>query len=290
VFHIGGVWAILTKLPEGMVLSPAMKRRFLLGFVLSFGLAGCGGGGGGALTQLVSTGGNGQVTSARLGPPSGTAFLGRTQTFQMAWTPALPPPPVAEVGLMRYQEARGGETRAVTGQRIGVLPAAGALTWDIRPISNLIPDGVYFLELTTPGQTTKRACYLVGASANPSGGGATINTGTTSGQLASVQFTPGAGGVYIPRSSNFQLTWPSGSTPPPSFSVTLWRYKEARGLNGRVVEEQPIADPTRTGSSFVWAIRRRDSQELDPGGVYFLELRAPGETDVRAAYIVSVEQ
>ncbi len=267
-----------------------MKRRFLLGLALSFGLAGCGGGGGGALTQLVSTGGNGQVGNVRLGPTGGTAFVSRTQTFQMGWTPTLPPPPVAEVGLMRYQEARGSEPRATVGQRIGVLPATGALTWDIRPINNLAPDGVYFLELTTPGQVTKRACYLVGASTNPSGGGATINTGTGSGQLASVQVSPTPGGVYIPRSSIFQLTWPTGTTPPPSFSVTLWRYKEARGISGRAVEEQPIADPTRTGSSFVWTIRRRDSQELDPGGVYFLELRAPGETDVRAAFIISVEQ
>jgi hypothetical protein len=255
-------------------------------------LSGCGGGGGkNLLSQLVSTGGTGQVASVRFGPVGGTAFVSRTQVFQMGWTPAAPPPQIVEVSLMRYQEARGGEARAVTAQRLQAQPAAGALTWDIRPLSSLVADGVYFLELSTPGQTpTQRTCYIVGSSANPTGVGVTVNTGTASGQLSSVQLTPTPGAVFLPRASSFQLTWPAGTTPPPSFEVRLWRYKEARGLAGRSVEEQALADPTRTGSTFVWNIRRRDGVDLDAGGVYFLELRAPGQTEVRAAYIVSAEQ
>jgi hypothetical protein len=267
-----------------------MKRVSFLGTALLMALAGCGGGGGGeALSQLVTTGGTGQLAGVQFGPPTGTAFVSRSQVFQMGWTAAAPPPPLVEVSLFRYQEARGGEARAVTGQRIGVLPAAGALTWDIRPLSLLTADGVYFLELTTPGQGTRRACFLVGSSPNPSGTGTTINTGSLSGQLGSVQIST-AGQVFLPRASAIQLTWSGGGTPPPSFTATLWRYREARGLAGRSVEEQTLADPVRTGSSFVWTLRRRDGVDLDPGGIYFLELRAPGQTDVRSAFIVSTEQ
>ena len=71
--------------------------------------------------------------------------------------------------------------------------------------------------------------------------------------------------------------------------MRLWRVKEARGHLARDVSEQELSDPVRSGNSFTWTLRRRDGSDLDPGGVYYLELRAPGETDVRSAYIVSAE-
>ena len=267
-----------------------MKRAILLGLALT-ALVGCGSGGGGGDAPIpVTTGGNGQVTNVRLGPPSGTAFVARGVTFQMGWTPAAPPPPLVELSLNRYQEARGGAERLVRGQGIDVTPAAGALTWNIQPDSSLVGDGVYFLELTTSGQGTVRGCYLVESSrATPKTRAITINAGTSSGSLTGVQFSPAAGSVYIPRASSLRISWPTGSTPPPTFEVRLWRYKEARNALAREVTEQVLADPIRDGNNFTWTLRRRDGADLDPGGVYFLELRAPGETDARAAYIVSTE-
>lgn len=255
-------------------------------------LSGCGGGGGnGSFSQRVSTGGTGRVENVQFGPKGGTAFVTRTQTFQMAWTNAAPPPQVVDVSLMRYQEARGGEARSIAPTRVGVQQAAGSLTWDIKAASDMAADGVYFLELATAGQTTQRTCYLVDSTrAAATTRGVTINTGTGSGQLGSVQISPTTGTVYLPRASTFQITWPEGTTPPPSFEVRLWRYKEARSGASRSVEEQALSDPARVGSSYTWTFRRRDSVELDGGGVYYLELRAPGQTDVRAAYIVSLEQ
>ena len=267
-----------------------MKRAILLGLALT-ALVGCGGGGGGADAPTpVTTGGNGQVANVRLGPPSGTAFVAQGVTFQMGWTPAAPPPPLVELSLNRYQEARGGAERLVKLQRIDVTPAAGALTWDIRPRSSLAGDGVYFLELTTSGQGTVRGCYLVESGrAVPKTRAITINAGTSSGSLTGVQFSPAPGSVYISRASSFRIAWPAGGTPPPTFEIRLWRYKEARNALGREVTEQALADPVRDGSSFAWTLRRRDGADLDSGGVYYLELRAPGETDARAAYIVSAE-
>lgn len=267
-----------------------MKRAILLGLALT-ALVGCGGGGGGGTgVTPVTTGGNGQVTNVRLGPPSGTAFVARGVTFQMGWTPAAPPPPLVELSLNRYQEARGGAERLVKGQGIGVSPAAGALTWNVQPDNALVGDGVYFLELTTSGQGTVRGCYLVESGRAISQTRAvTINAGTSSGSLTGVQLSPAPGSVYIPKASSFQISWPTGSQPPPTFEVRLWRYKEARNALAREVTEQTLADPIRSGNNFVWTLRRRDGADLDPGGVYYLELRAPGETDVRAAYIVSAE-
>ncbi|MGC4043772.1 MAG: hypothetical protein QM758_08190 [Armatimonas sp.] len=176
-------------------------------------LSGCGGGGGNnSLTQLVSTGGTGRLENVQFGPKGGTAFISRSQTFQMAWTTAAPPPQIVQVSLMRYQEARGGEARTITSQRVRAQPAAGSLTWDIIPTSSMAADGVYFLELATNNQTTQRACYLVDSTrAAAQTRGVTINTGTGSGQLSNVQISPTTGSVYLPRASTFQITC---QTPP----------------------------------------------------------------------------
>ena len=208
----------------------------------------------------------------------------------MGWTSAAPPPPSVIVSLSRYQESRGGAERLVTPMGISVAPAAGALTWDIFPRSPLMGDGVYFLEMSGSGTTLVRGCYLVEPSRSVSATRAqTINTGTSAGTLGAVQFSPSAGSVYIPRASPLQISWPAGSAPPPTFEIRLWRYKEARKSFSRDVSEQPLADPVRAGDAYTWTLRRRDGSDLDPGGVYYLELRAPGETDVRSAYIVSEE-
>jgi hypothetical protein len=114
--------------------------------------------------------------------------------------------------------------------------------------------------------------------------GSTADPGTD-GELDNVQIQPAPGSTFIPQNTRFLLSWTTEKPPPRSFTVALRRYREARGEEPREVETQRT-ELNRQGDSFVWELRRRDSFELDAGGVYYLELVGGGQF-IYATYIVS---
>jgi hypothetical protein len=274
--------------------------RGLAAFVIAAGLlsgsaatlTGCGGGGGGGGNNgsdraQITTGGNGSLTGVRVGPTPGSVFIASNTTFQIAWPDAsAAPPPTVDVSLVRYKEARDGEPRERAPQRIVVSQVSGTPAWNIQRANDFTLDtrGVYYLE-TQAGGEVRRAAYIVasGRSASTRAAASRVTTGGN-GSLSSVQVSPAPGTVALPKGSPLRLTWPN-SSPPASFEVNLVRYQEARGGEDHREYTQPVTI-TQTGTN-QWDVKRRDNFDLDEGGVYYLEVTAPGENPVRAAYLIS---
>lgn len=258
-------------------------------------LAGCGGSGGSGNSPdsyvSVTTGGNGSFNGSTIGPSPGSTYISSDAAFQIAWPDnAQPPPATFTASLIRYKEARGSADRDVSPQKITVSKVAGATAWNIARKDNftLDTDGVYYLQITSPGQADQRAAYIVASGRSvPLGGGRSVSTGQT-GSLNGVQISPTPGTVFLPKHTTFTVKWPAGTTPPPVFDVNLVRYKEARGGQARDVSTQKI-DITAAGTN-TWTVARQDNFDLDEGGVYYVEVTAAGSNSVRATYIVSLEQ
>lgn len=251
-------------------------------------LGGCGGGGGGEDSDVatINTGASGRLEGAAIGPAPGATFVPAATTFQVGWSGSNTPPPQFTVALRRYLEARGGQDREVIAQRVDVAQQSG-YTWSVRRRDNFELDlgGVYYLELAAPGSNGILSAFIVGRNRAASARAETVRPGT-SGRLDGVSVSPTPGSVFIPKGTTFQVSW-QGPTPPPSeFAVALRRYKEPRGSDIGSDEEQRIT-VTQQGSGFVWNVKRRDNFDMDVNGVYYLEVTAPGENPVRAAYIVS---
>lgn len=271
-----------------------MRRRVMaraLAAALWIG-AGCGGGNLGS-SRTIQTGGSGKLADAAIGPALGAVFIPRSTAFQIAWPAGTAPPDRIQVALRRYKEARGGLGPETTTQRIQVDRVGTTNAWNIRRDGeDLDKDGVYFLELSTPGQAERVGAYIVSSDRSVAEDvtrgdeDRVIDTGSATGRLSDVQISPAPGALFIPRGTAFQIAWSAAAPPPPQVTVRLWRYQEARGGEPRLVGKKPLDPPARQGNAFVWNIKRRDSFDLDQGGVYFLELDAGGEK-IRAACIVS---
>jgi|GEM_PF-3157424 hypothetical protein len=287
----------------GMASDPAVpqgtSRRGFFGLAagavtsLAFAaLSGCGGGGGDKqdVPSYITTNGTGRLATVAIGPDPGGVFISRITQFQAAW-PDANPPPQFRVRLFRYKEARGGEGREISEQSVDVFQP-GATTWGIRRRggSEMDQGGVYYLELTTPDQQEVLAAYIItNDRSQPLPGRAVDVTPGTGGSLRGLTISPAPGSVFIRRNTTFTLAW-NGEIPPPSqFTVALRRYQEARGGEARKDEEQRIF-VNRQGNANAWTVGRTDNFLLDPGGVYYLEVVAPGEAPVRAAYIISAER
>jgi hypothetical protein len=280
--------------------TPLSRRRaltLLSGLALAptalSALAGCGGGSDDRVddADFTETGFNGRLTPVRITPWPGAVFVPASSAFQIAWTAENPPPPQFSVKLQRYKEARGDAGRAIEEQRITV-PRQNDFTWQVRRTDGFELDrgGVYFLELRTPDNQEALAAYIISSdrSAAVPTRAETVNTGGN-GSLNGLFVSPDTGSVFIAKTTNFLLSW-NGPTPPPAqFTVALRRFKEARGGEDREDQEQAIS-VTRQGSSNTWLVKRRDNFLLDTGGVYYLEIAAPGEGPARAAYIVSSDR
>src|SRR5262249_30902455 len=106
-----------------------------------------------------------------------------------------------------------------------------------------------------------------------------INTGGN-GNLNGIQISPAPGSVFIPRNQTFQISWASGTQPPPQLGIEIMRYNQDDGSSSS--QKQDIQDQ----GGFVYNVTRKDHFNLDQAGVYFLEITAPGEQTIRAAYIV----
>jgi hypothetical protein len=100
---------------------------------------------------------------------------------------------------------------------------------------------------------------------------------------------PAPGAFSISRDTVFRLEWPEGTTPPPEFTVRLYKYQDERGVDfprENVVQETRL---TRLGDRFAWDLVRSSNLALDSGGVYYLQVKA-GTEEVFASYIVSVNR
>jgi hypothetical protein len=120
-----------------------------------------------------------------------------------------------------------------------------------------------------------------------SGNTSTATSGTETGTLTTMVLTPSPGTTFIPDSTAFQLSWPSGTMPPPTFNVTLQEFFEP--VSDGVDSEAAYVDAqnstlTREGTSYVWDLTPGDGG-LDDGGVYYVEVDA-GVEKVTACYIV----
>lgn len=257
-----------------------------------FALAGCGGGGGTSNDQTTVTPGGGGVSgrleSVGVGPSPGSVFIPRTNIFQIAWADAAPPPAEFTVALHRFKQPIGGESLDNGTQKVDVVRQTGSTyLWNVRRQNNdtLDQNGVYYLELNAPGFNSQRFAYIVAGNRSVAPTRAeTIKPGS-SGSLGGLTITPSPGSVFISKQATFQVAWLGTNPPPPEFTVALRRFKEPRGTDNGSDEEQKIT--VTQGTGFVWNIKRRDNFDLDRSGVYYLEVTAPGENPIRAAYIVS---
>jgi hypothetical protein len=194
------------------------------------------------------------------------------------------------VSLHRYQEARGGQSRSDTTQKIEVLNLGGN-AWNVRRRDNfnLDQDGVYYLRLTTPGGQQIQSAYIVtGTPRSVSTRGVTRDISTPgTGTLAGVQVSPAPGSVFIARDTTFTVEWTGTNTAPPVLGIDIWRYEEQRGDQPRKVSQQDISlGIPQPGKRYTVRVRNGDGNRLASGGVYFIELRGPGETR-DYAYIVT---
>jgi hypothetical protein len=241
--------------------------------------AGCGSGGSGDKTADINTGGNGRLENVSVGPPPGSTYISTATVFQASWNANFPPPAQYRVALRRYKE--NGGSPSIADQKISVQRQGSDFRWNIQRKDNFDLDqrGVYYLELTSPSTSlAARAAYIV-ASGRTAASSRYINTGGN-GHLDGLQISPAPGSVFIPRNQTFRISWAQGTQPPPQLGVEIMRYNEDSG-NGSA-QRQDITD--RGG--FVYDVTRKDHFDLDSGGVYYLEITAPGEQTIRAAYIV----
>ena len=139
----------------------------------------------------------------------------------------------------------------------------------------------------TAGVTLALGLLLVGCGGGDNGKTTnTVDTGSNEGTLANLEISPSPGNVFIAKNTTFQITWADGTTPPPTFSVTLQRYKETD--SGTTISAQKT-NLDREGNAYVWDLSRSDSTTLDSPGVYYVEIDS-GTEQYLASYIVSGER
>jgi len=250
-------------------------------------LTGCGGGGGHSSPDIV-TGADGRLQDVQIGPRPGSAFVSPSTTFQLSWTAAAPPPATFGVLLRRYQEPRGGESKDTGAQNITVTQQGPGFVYNVGRKDGYQLDigGVYYLDLHSGAGESRQAAFITdgGPTIPDNQSTQTVSPGT-GGSLSGLTLVPAPGSVNIPKNTAFLLSWNGPAPPPSQFTVSLHRYKEARGTDAGSNEEQNITISAQGGS--VWRVRRKDDYDLESDGTYYLEVSAPGQDPVRAAYIAS---
>ena len=210
-------------------------------------LSGCGGGGGNNGNDVVntSTGQNGRLEDVQVGPPAGSTYISKATSFQASWSNSAPPPSNFGAALIRYQEARGGEKKSVTSQKISVDRQGNSFSYNIARRDNfdLDGEGVYYLELTSPGSSTGRAAYIVSNDRSrftPAPAAKTTRYFPTggNGSLNGFEISPPPGTVSIPRSTTWRVRWTGNQEPPAQLDIRIYRYKEARGDAGQDINTQ----------------------------------------------------
>ncbi len=255
----------------------------------SLALTGCGGGGGGSHgSSDISTGAMGRLQDVQIGPRTGSAFISPAATFQLSWSAAAPPPATFGVLLHRYQEPRGGESKDTGTQNVTVSQQGAGFVYNVARSDGFQLDtgGVYFLDLHSGAGDTQQAAFIADGGPTVADNQSTQTVGTgAGGSLSGLTINPSPGAVNIPKNSAFVLSWSAAFPPPAQFTVSLHRYKEARGTDTPGNEEQNI---TVSGSGAnAWRVQRKDGYDLENDATYYLEITAPGQDSVRAVYITA---
>lgn len=112
-------------------------------------------------TERPGTGGS--LGGLNILPASGSTFIPKGTTFQLVWSGQAPPPSEFTAQLRRYKEARGSESSSDSEQAITVDRVDNGLIWNLRRRDNfnLEENGVYYLDITAPGEAPYRAAYII---------------------------------------------------------------------------------------------------------------------------------
>ena len=271
--------------------TPFRPVRLSAAFCLSLSglaLAGCGGGGSHSSPD-VSTGASGRLADVQVGPSAGAVFVDPASTFQFSWpNPAAPPPATFGVGLRRFLEPRGGESRDVGTQNVTVSQVGSAFIYNVRRKDQFALDagGVYYFDLHASTGETRQIAFIAdgGPTVASNRSEQTVNPGT-GGQVSGVLITPTPGAVNVPKNTTFLLAWSGPVLPPSQFTVSLHRYEELRGTDDGGNSEQNVT--LNSQGANVWSLRRKDDYDLDGDATYYLEVSAPGQAPVRVAYLTS---
>jgi hypothetical protein len=243
---------------------------------------GCGSGSSGSDGQTITTGFNGLLSDVSVSPAPGAVFIGRATRFTVSW-PFGDPPREFTVFLRRFLEPIGGEEFETPSQRL-LVSQIDARTWELRRENDfeLDANAVYFLDMTAPGGQRERVVYITG-----SGRAVTFNPGS-GGALSDIRISPAPGSYGISRAvgaDGFELEWDFDFPPPSQFTVRLRRFKERRGSDNGGDSEQATGGDSIGG--FTYVVRRQNRFELDGLAAYYLEVEAPGQGSLRAAFTTS---
>ncbi|MDX1932698.1 MAG: hypothetical protein SFU56_08855 [Capsulimonadales bacterium] len=245
-------------------------------------IAGCGGGSNNSQSDAVSisTSFNGSLANATTtNPAPGAVFIGRATDFTLDFAGGDPPRQF-NVALRRFLEPIGGQSFQTPSQRIEISQITSR-SWRIARRDNFDLDsgGVYFLDLTASGGQQQRFVFIVGTTR------AVTERPGTSGFLDDVNFNPDPGTYGITKSiggQGFELDWSPSFPPPSEFTVRLRRYKERRGSdNGGDTEQAINLSKVR---DYTYLVRRNSNFDLDGLAAYYLEIEAPGQGTIRAAF------
>ena len=153
------------------------------------------------------------------------------------------------------------------------------------------------------GMKTALPCFLLLLAAGCGGGDSryqnnnTVDTGSARGALLGVEVRPVAGSYAIATDAVFEISWPTGTPAPPSFSVTLTRYQEGYSYDGydssgssTSTTVNPVHDTqlalvqaTSELGRPVWQVVPK--YKLAKGGIYYLTLKS-GDEEWRAVFRV----
>jgi hypothetical protein len=114
-----------------------------------------------AETENPNTGGN--LSGLQILPAAGSTFIAKGTAFQLVWNQGIAPPSQFSVALRRFKEARGDAGKTDEEQRIDVDRVGDTFTWNVKRRDNFNMDvsGVYYVEVTAPGETPFRAAYII---------------------------------------------------------------------------------------------------------------------------------
>jgi hypothetical protein len=111
-----------------------------------------------ATSRYINTGGSGNLDGIQVSPAPGSVFIPRSQTFRISWGSGSQPPAQLGIEIMRYNEDSGNGSSQKQD-----IQDRGGFVYDVTRQNHFDLDqaGVYYLEITAPGEQTLRYTYIV---------------------------------------------------------------------------------------------------------------------------------